>query len=188
MDREGAPKYVAAEMCHTLNDHWGIGALDFNYQSPKSIIEHLCACRRVGANYLLNIGPTAQGGVEPIQRELLRILGRWMHLYGEAIYEGKPHGANSDSPKDFILKSENYLYLFVHDLGIVGDDNVTVNGNCRGPLAFNAVKESIADIVWMDNGEHLTFSQEGSILTVHATGYPYGMSTCVRVAKARIAK
>ena len=55
MDREGHPKYVAAEMCHTMNNHWGFGAHDCNYKSLAHLIETLCACRKVGANYLLNI-------------------------------------------------------------------------------------------------------------------------------------
>ncbi len=186
MNREGMPKYVAAEMCHTLNDHWGIGENDFNYQSPLSIIEHLCACRRVGANYLLNIGPTAQGGVDPMQRELMRILGKWMALYGEAIYEGKPHAATCQNAKNFMLTGDGCLYIFVHDLGKRGNVNVTVGGKYAGALSFNRVPEQIEEISWMDNGEGLDFMQNGDTLTVNATGYPYGMSTCVRVARAKL--
>ena len=186
MNREGMNKYIAAEMCHTLNDHWGIGSNDFNYQSPMSIIEHLCACRKVGANYLLNIGPTAQGGVDPMQRELMRILGKWMKLYGEAIYEGKPYGATTQNAKNFMLKGDGYLYMFVHDLGQLGNVNVTKEGKYSGNLAFNNVKDEIESIEWMDNGEKLDFVQHNGALTVNATGFPYGMSTCVRVAKLKL--
>ena len=189
MNREGMPKYLAAEMCHTLNDHWGIGENDFNYQSPASIIEHLCACRKVGANYLLNIGPTAQGGVDPLQRELMRVLGKWMSLYGEAIYLGKPHDATCIHPKNFVLKSPDYLYFFIHDLGRNGNVNVTLDGKYSGNIAFNRVFEPIESISWMDNGESLDFAtNENGTFTFNATGYPYGMSTCVRVAKAKISK
>jgi len=188
MDREGMEKYVAAEMCHTLNDHWGIGKNDFNYQSPRSIIEHLCACRRVGANYLINIGPTAQGGIDPMQRELMRILGKWMRLYGEAIYRGKPHPATCSHKKNFLLKSEDAIYVFVHDLGRKGNPNVTVGGEIEGDTVFRGVSEPIASITWMDNGEELSFTRENDVLAIDATGYPYGMSTCVRVAKATLKK
>ena len=189
MNREGMSKYVAAEMCHTLNDHWGIGESDFNYQSPASIIEHLCACRKVGANYLLNIGPTAQGGVDPLQRELMRVLGKWMSLYGEAIYEGKPHGATCMNPKNFALKTDDYLYFFIHDLGRNGNVNVTAGGKYSGNIAFNRVPECIESIEWMDNGEALNFSWNGDgTFSFNATGYPYGMSTCVRVARAKLSK
>ncbi len=188
MNREGMPKYLAAEMCHTLNDHWGIGENDFNYQSPRSIIEHLCACRRVGANYLLNIGPTAQGGIEPMQRELMRILGKWMALYGEAIYEGKPHPAKCGADKNFILSGDGYLYVFIHDLGRGGDKNVTVDLFSNGSFTFDGVNESIESVEWMDNGEVLEFAQRDGALSINATSYDYGTSTCVRVARARIRK
>lgn len=186
MDREGMPKYLAAEMCHTLNDHWGIGYNDFNYQSPCSVIEHLCACRRVGANYLINIGPTGQGAVEPMQRELMNILGKWMSLYGEAIYEGKPHNATCSADKNFILKGSGYLYIFIHDLGRCGDSNVTVGGKYCGNHVFNNVSETVENVRWLDSGEELSFMQKNDAFAFNATGYPYGMSACVRVAKAKI--
>ena len=186
MKRDGMPKYIAAEMCHTLNDHWGIGELDFNYQSPKSIIESLCACRKVGANYLLNIGPTAQGGVDPMQRELMRILGKWMELYGEAVYEGKPYGATTQNAKNFVLQGDGYLYFFVHDLGRKGNVNVTKDGKYSGYIAFNRVPDAIESIEWMDNGEKLDFVQNNDAVFMNATGFPYGMSACVRVARAKL--
>ena len=65
MNREGMSKYLAAEMCETVNDFWAVGKNDLNYKSPKELIERLCDCRKVGANCLLNIGPEAQGNVHP---------------------------------------------------------------------------------------------------------------------------
>ena len=188
MEREGMEKYVAAEMCGTLNDHWGLGKCDFNYKSPLELIENLCACRRVGANYLLNISPSAQGGVIPYQRELMALIGKWMELYGEAIYLGKPHGAKCSYPKNFILKSDTSLYLFLHDLGKGGSANVTLNTKHPGSLVFEGLLEKIESIEWMDNAEKLHFAQEEGTLYLHATKFPYGVSTCVRVAKAKLAE
>ena len=186
MNREGMAKYIAGEMCYTLNDHWGIGDMDLNYKSPGELIETLCACRRVGANLLLNIGPTAQGGVDPFQKQLMAVMGKWMSLYGEAIYEGKPHGAVCGNVKNFVLKSEDALYFFVHDLGRKGNENVTVNGEFNNDFVFHGVNEQVESICWMDNGETLEFRQEKDTFSLFATGYPYGMSACVRVAKAKL--
>lgn len=186
MDREGMPKYLAAEMCYTLNDHWGIGNNDFNYKSPSELIETLCSCRRVGANLLLNIGPTAQGGVDPFQRELMAIVGKWMDIYGEAIYLGKPHPAVCGNEKNFVLKTEDSLYFFIHNLGKQGDSNVTVDSECDNDFVFDGVSEEIVSVKWMDNGEELAFTQKDREFSLYATGFPYGMSTCVRVAKAKI--
>ena len=48
MNRKGMSKYISAGMCHTVNDHWGIGKSNINYKSPKELIESLCECRKVG--------------------------------------------------------------------------------------------------------------------------------------------
>ncbi len=188
MDREGMSKYLASEMCYTLNDHWGIGTNDFNYKSPSELIEALCSCRRVGANLLLNIGPTAQGGIDPFQNELMNIIGKWMAIYGEAIYNGKPHPATCGNNKNFVLKSDEYLYFFVHNLGIGGNENVTVEGKCNNNFVFNGITEEIESVKWIDNDESLEFKHNNDTFSLYATGYSYGTSTCVRVAKAKIKK
>lgn len=187
MDREGMTKYVAAEMCETLNDHWGIGYDDLCYKSPVYLIQCLCDCRKVGANYLLNIGPEAQGKINEYQKELLGLLGRWMDLFGEAIYNGRPCGV-AGIGKNFALKSTDgkSLYLFVYDLAIKGDDNVTVGGKYRGAYAFGGVQDEIESVKWMDNDEELSFVQGDNMLAVDFTGQPYGKSYPVRVAKAVI--
>ena len=186
MNREGMEKYVAAEMCYTLNDHWGIGVNDFNYKSPAELIETLCACRRVGANLLLNIGPTAQGGIDLYQKAVMEVMGKWMKLYGEAVYDGKPHGATCENEKNFVLKGDGCLYFFMHNIGRNGNANVTVGGEASNDYVFDGVTEEIESIQWLDNGEGFDFKREGDRVELFATGYPYGMSTCVRVAKAKI--
>ena len=187
MNREGMEKYVAAEMCHTLNDHWGIGIEDISYKSPAELIGNLCDCRRVGANYLLNIGPEAQGKINSYQKELLAIIGRWMDVFGEAIYNGRPCGI-AGIGKNFALKSvdKKSLYLFVYDLGIEGDINVTVGGKYSGAYAFGGVKDKVLSLKWMDNDEELSFVQGNDMLAVNFTGQAYGKSYPVRVAKAII--
>lgn len=187
MNREGMSKYIAAEMCHTLNDHWGFGAGDIYYKSPVEVIQSLCDCRKVGANYLLNIGPEAQGKVNTFQKEMLGVLGQWMDVFGEAIYNGRPCGV-AGVGKNFGLKSVDgkAIYLFVYDLAIKGDPNVTVEGKYRGAYAFGGIKEEIESLTWMDNNEKISFVQGDGILAANFTGHPYGTSYPVRVAKAVI--
>ncbi len=187
MNREGMSKYLAAEMCYTVNDHWGIGANDFNYKSPGELIDALCHCRKVGANYLLNIGPTAQGGIDPFQKELFKIIGKWMKLFGEAIYEGKPYHSYGINEKNFILKGDGVLYFFFPDLGKRTLKHVTVEGKFAGAYCFGDVADKIKSVEWMDDGEVLNFTQNNTLLAIQAEGFPYGKSCCVRVAKGVIA-
>ncbi len=186
MDREGMPKYLAAEMCQTINAHWGIGTRDFDYQSLGSLIENLCACRKVGANYLLNIGPTAQGGIVKLQEALLESVGEWIAFCGNSIYEGKPCGITSG--KDFALKQGNKLFFFIHDLAINGSENVTVGRGGAGPRAFAGVKDRVRNLKWVDNGEKLYYAQNltDGMFSIDCTGYPYGYNLVVRVAEAEL--
>ena len=74
--REGMKKYVAAEVCKTMNSHWGRSLRDFNYLSPKQLIEWICQSRGTGANLLLNVGASAQGGVPAYEKAVLELTGR----------------------------------------------------------------------------------------------------------------
>ena len=90
IDRRGMKRYVAGEMCETLNDHWGV-ADDLNYKPVKQLVEEICACRKVGANMLLNVGPNGDGSVPLMARATMEAIGRWMSIYGKAIYNGRPY-------------------------------------------------------------------------------------------------
>ena len=185
MDREGMSKYYAAEMCHTMNGHWGYGHSDLHYKSLAELIETFCACRKVGANYLLNVGPTGEGEIPLMQEALLRGIGEWISKTGNAIYEGKPCGVLGQG-KNFALKCGNKLYFYVHDLSITGDSNVTIEHGGAGEKTFTGVKETIKSIRWTDRDETLSFVQDGETLKINCTGFPYGSDLVVRVAEAEI--
>lgn len=44
----------------------------------------------LGGNYLLNVGPMADGVIAPVFEERLRGLGAWLNVNGEAIYGSRP--------------------------------------------------------------------------------------------------
>ena len=180
--RDGMPKYVAAEMCHTMNDHWGYGAGDFNYKSLPSMIETLCACRKVGANYLLNVGPDGDGNIVPMQKIILEYMGKWMNTCGQSLYRGKPCEIAGEF-KNFALEADGKVYLYIHDLNVAGDANVIVDGGGRGFKYFKNVKRKVRGVRWTDTGEELDYVQHGENLWFNATGFPYGCNYVVRVAE-----
>ncbi len=185
LNREGMEKYVTGEMCQTMNDNWGISMSDLKYKSPAELIENLCACRKAGANYLLNVGPTAGGAILEIQKEIIRILGKWMSINGRAIYEGRPCAVKGRH-EDFALESgDGRIYLFIHKLHVQGHPNVTLGTDIYGTREFCRVNRDVANIRWLDNGEELryTHDKESGILRLEATGYPYGKNLVVRVAE-----
>lgn len=179
VNREGMSKYLAAEMCLTMNQHWAIGVDDFNYLSPKEIIESICACRKVGANFLLNVGPAAEGEMPAYEETVLLRVGQWMNRYADILSEGKPSSVIVVDDKDFVLEYNGELYLFVHNLPISGDENVVLGKSSEKQVTLSNLKGQIDNICWLDNKQSLNFTQD----TVQLTGYPYGTDLVVRVAK-----
>lgn len=185
LDREGMDKYVAAEMCDSVNMHWGL-AKDFNFKSPKELLENLCNCRRVGANFLLNVGPDAKGIIPEYPQAILNVMGQWLEMFGEAIYETEPLWWGEG--KNFALKKGDDVYLFCYELCRKGSFNVVYAGGGEGEYLFKDFPCKVENIYWMDNGEMLAYSYQNGDLTVNFTGYSYGLDYCVRVAKGKIAK
>ena len=187
IDRRGMKKYITGEMCETLCDHWGV-ADDINFKSVKQLIEELCECRKVGANFLLNVGPAGDGSLPKMQEATMECIGRWMELFGKSIYNGRPCNILSKG-REFMLQDindEKILYLFKFDLGKKGDDNVTVDFEDGNSVEFPNFNNEVGSIKWMDNGEELAFKQQNGLLSVRPTGYIYGTSYCVRVAEVKL--
>ena len=76
----------AWEVPATLNHTWGYRSDDHNWKSPGEIIFKLVDIVAKGGNYLLNIGPMADGTVPGPSADNLREVGRWLKVNGEAIY------------------------------------------------------------------------------------------------------
>lgn len=74
------------ETCMTMNDTWGYKSYDDNWKSTETLIRNLVDIASKGGNYLLNVGPTAEGVIPQPSVDRLREIGRWMKINGEAIY------------------------------------------------------------------------------------------------------
>ncbi|MCK5803656.1 MAG: alpha-L-fucosidase [Lentisphaeria bacterium] len=187
LDRRGHEKYIAGEMCQTMNSHWGVGGNDFSFKSPANVIENLAGCRKVGANYLLNVGPTAEGAIPAYEAATLATAGRWAQAHERPVYEGKPVAVQCQG-RDFLLEADGKLYWFVHDLRIAGHGQVTVSVGGAGPRVASNFKCPIQSVRWMDNGEALSFAQNADqgLATIDFTGYPYGTNMVVRVAEIEL--
>lgn len=78
------------ETCMTMNTTWGYSEHDHAWKSGRTLIRNLIDIASKGGNYLLNIGPKADGTVPPQSVEALETIGRWMQVNGEAIYGTGP--------------------------------------------------------------------------------------------------
>jgi len=70
----------------TINDTWGFRKDDTNWKSPGQIAFKLVDIVSKGGNYLLNVGPTAEGIIPQASAEILRTVGHWLKVNGEAVY------------------------------------------------------------------------------------------------------
>jgi len=77
------------ETCMTMNGTWGYKSYDHNYKTPKTLIRNLLDIASKGGNFLLNVGPTAEGEFPPESIEILKEIGKWMKVNGEAVYGTK---------------------------------------------------------------------------------------------------
>lgn len=106
---------VCAETCATTNRSWGYKRNDHNFKSPQTVIELLCAVCSKGANLLLNIGPKPDGSIPCEAERLVKALGAWMHINGEAVYDTKPSPFIADFSFGWVTQKGHTLYLLVKE-------------------------------------------------------------------------
>lgn len=74
----------------TINDTWGFKHHDHNWKSTQTLVRKLVDIVSKGGNYLLNVGPTAEGVIPGPSVERLRAMGSWLRINGESLYGTRP--------------------------------------------------------------------------------------------------
>jgi alpha-L-fucosidase len=112
----GFPKGVYWESSMTMNGHFGYNKNDHNWKSAADLIRKLVDCAGKGGNYLLNVGPTAEGEIPAASLDRLAAMGKWMKANGESVYET----AASPFPQPFdwgrVTTKGRTLYLHVFSM------------------------------------------------------------------------
>ena len=188
INMEGSPKYIASEMCQIFGDHWGYAALDFNYKSLADIIKDYCVCRRYGSNFLLNVGPMANGKLRPLDTAMLTTLGQWIDTFREACVGTKKTDIKiEDSDTDFIMKGDGAYYIFCHNLSMRGSADVVKNDPNRKNFTLKfSLPEKIKSVEWLGTPGGVEFEQNGSDVTVFTSSQRYGHSVVVRIVKITV--
>ena len=74
------------EACQTMNTSWGYKSYDDDWKSSEQLIRNLVDIASKGGNYLLNVGPMANGEIPPESIERLKDVGNWMRINSSSIY------------------------------------------------------------------------------------------------------
>ena len=61
-----------------------------NWKSPQTVVQMLAEVVSKGGNFLLNFGPTAEGELPADGVKIVKQVGAWLRVNGEAIYGAGP--------------------------------------------------------------------------------------------------
>ena len=70
----------------TINHTWGYKKDDHDWKRPGEVLFKLLDITSKGGNYLLNVGPMADGRIPERSVENLSEVGKWLRVNGEAVY------------------------------------------------------------------------------------------------------
>jgi len=139
------------EIPATLNDTWGYKSMDHNWKDPKDLLYKLSDIVRKGGNYLLNVGPTAEGVIPEESQKILRIMGKWLDVNGEAIY-GTRHTPFYNTGITWKCTTKPGK-LYFHILSWPGNT-----------LEINGLQSKVSSASFLKDGSEVEFSQTDDVL------------------------
>lgn len=152
------------ETCMTMNNSWGYVRDDHAWKSPATLIRNLADVASKGGNFLLNVGPTADGVFPPEATERLAAIGQWMGANGASIHATES-GPFRQAPFDGrVTRKGDTLYLHVFDwptadltlaglktpvksARVLGGERLTVTSASDGPVISRPARLDPVDTV-----------------------------------------
>ena len=140
------------ETCMTINNTWAYNKNDLKYKSSQQLIRMLVEVASKGGNFLLNVGPTPEGTIQPEFEERLRAIGKWLEVNGEAIY-GTTYGPLQRLTFGRSTAKGNTIYLHVFDWP-------------AGKLEIAGLNRKVQSARLLAGNKSLTFGQQGDRLSI----------------------
>ena len=162
------------EACMTMNRTWGFKSYDHDWKSTETLIRNLVDIASKGGNYLLNVGPTAEGEIPQPSIERLKAIGKWMKVNDESIYETTaspfrklPWGRCTK--KTFINGATLYLHVF--------------DWPADGKILLPGLKNEVQQAFLLANFKKLKTTKDDTGVTVELPGEPLDAIDTVVVVK-----
>lgn len=100
------------ETCMTMGDSWSYVPND-NYKSVNKLIHILVDVVCKGGNFLLNVGPDANGNLPQEAINRMEAIGKWLKVNGEAIYNTRPIYPYKDNDVCFTKNNNGKKYAII---------------------------------------------------------------------------
>lgn len=131
----------------TMQKSWGYHSADYNWKSSTEMLEYLVGNIAKGGNYLLNIGPKADGTLPQPALRRLKEMGAWTATFAEAIYGTHPMANVTSLPKHVYLTCRTghegtTAYLFVANKMTSVSLPLHIDGDCTALETGQPVKYS----------------------------------------------
>ncbi len=124
------PPKIKWEFCRGIGYSFGYNRVEDEsiYATSDDLIKVFVKVISNNGNFLLNIGPAADGAIPKIQLERIKKLGRWIKINQEAIFSTSPYDisfsrTNLDIPVYFTRRSGK---IFAFLLGDIGNQEITL--------------------------------------------------------------
>lgn len=156
------------ETCMSMGDSWSY-VEDDNYKSTNKIIHLLVDIVAKGGNYLLNVGPDAEGKLPPTAVSRMKEIGQWMRINGDAIYETKPFYPYSEGKLRFTQDKDGGVNIFyLLDEGETLPETIQIKGAEGLKTGKIKIKGSNAKASLRKTSEGYEIKVKGDVEAEHA--------------------
>ena len=126
-----SPENKAWETPGTLNNTWGYKSYDHDWKSYDEVLYWIVEIASKGGNYLLNVGPDGNGIIPAESVKILKEIGKWMKVNGEAFYGTRRWSTLKEGPTQMDIKSTEHREEQGFKLRFTPQDFwFTQKGNC----------------------------------------------------------
>ena len=177
----------AWEVPATINHTWGYRKDDHDWKSVGDVVFKLVDVVSKGGNYLLNVGPMANGEIPQPSVDVLRHAGEWLKVNGEAIYgagrtpfgeelgEPSSRGAKDVRGNPLVLPHDEYRYTTKP-----GKLFITFFAHPRVPFPLPKMQNAVKRAYRLADGAPLQVREANGERQLVFTGQPYDpMATVV---------
>jgi alpha-L-fucosidase len=183
VEDEGVPFQLGAAKSYTETDQtmshsWGYNTqeVEGDYKTVGDLVHNLVNAVAGGGNYVVNIGPRADGTIPAIMVDRLRGIGRWMAVNGEAIYATRPWTQATDGDLRFTVGKNGAFYVtslvwpgtqmkITAAIPITDDSAIVLLGSDGAPLAWHRDGTNIV-VDMPSGGETSTTSRDAFVFRI----------------------